>query len=252
MLSEQRKLQILNALKENGSITCSELREILDASESTIRRDIAELDREGKLIKVFGGAISIQETESYEELSVQQKSVMNLDEKRLIGELAAAQIKPGDCVYIDSGTSTGFLVDAITEKDAVYVTNAVAHAKSLVVRGFKVFIIGGELKETTEAIIGETAILSLQKYHFSVGFFGTNGISLKRGFTTPDIREATMKKVAIQCTDEKRRFILADHEKFGLLSTVKFGDIQDGIVVTDRRPAEKYANELKLVLPPEA
>lgn len=81
MLSEQRKLQILNALKENGSITCSELREILDASESTIRRDIAELDREGKLIKVFGGAISIQETESFEELSVQQKSVMNLDEK---------------------------------------------------------------------------------------------------------------------------------------------------------------------------
>ncbi len=252
MLSEQRKFQILNAVKEKGSITNSELKELLDASESTIRRDITELDREGKLIKVFGGAISVNERESFEELSMQQKSVINLDEKKIIGELAATQIKPGDCVYIDSGTSTGFLVDAVSEKEAVYVTNAVAHAKNLVLRGFKVFLIGGELKETTEAIIGETAILSLQKYQFSVGFFGTNGISLKRGFTTPDIREATMKKVAIQCTAPQRRFILADHEKFGLISTVKFADIGDAIIVTDAKPAEKYANSLKLILPEQA
>ena len=81
MLSEQRKFQILNAVKEKGSITNSELKELLDASESTIRRDITELDREGKLIKVFGGAISVNETESFEELSMQQKSVINLDEK---------------------------------------------------------------------------------------------------------------------------------------------------------------------------
>ncbi|MBR4581283.1 MAG: DeoR/GlpR transcriptional regulator [Lachnospiraceae bacterium] len=249
MLSEQRKLQILNAVKEKGSVTCNELKDLLDASESTIRRDITELDREGKLVKVFGGAISLQETESFEELSMQQKSVINLDEKKLIGELAAAQIKPGDCVYIDSGTSTGFLVDAVTEKEAIYVTNAVAHAKSLVSRGFKVFLIGGELKETTEAIIGETAILSLQKYHFSIGFFGTNGISLKRGFTTPDIREATMKKVAMQCTDAGRRYILADHEKFGLISTVKFGDIHDAVVVTNGRPADKYVEELQIIMP---
>ena len=121
--------------------------------------------------------MSVTEKESFDELSMKQKSAINLEEKKIIGKTAAALIRPGDCVYIDSGTSTSFLCDAVTEKEAVYVTNAVAHAKSLVVRGFKVFLIGGELKETTEAIIGETAILSLQKYHFSIGFFGTNGIS---------------------------------------------------------------------------
>ena len=248
MLSEQRKNEILNAVNDKGSISVTELRDSLGASESTIRRDITELDREGKLIKVFGGAMSVTEKESFDELSMQQKSTINLDEKRAIGETAAALIQPGDYVYIDSGTSTAFLCDAISEKNAVYVTNAVAHAKSLVLRGFKVFLIGGELKETTEAIIGETAILSLQKYHFSIGFFGTNGISLKRGFTTPDIREATMKKVAMQCTDKQRRYILADHEKFGVISTVKFGDISDANVITDSRPADKYAEGLNLVL----
>ena len=248
MLSEQRKNEILNAVNDKGSISVTELRDSLGASESTIRRDITELDREGKLIKVFGGAMSVTEKESFDELSMQQKSAINLDEKRAIGETAAALIQPGDYVYIDSGTSTAFLCDAISEKNAVYVTNAVAHAKSLVLRGFKVFLIGGELKETTEAIIGETAILSLQKYHFSIGFFGTNGISLKRGFTTPDIREATMKKVAMQCTDKQRRYILADHEKFGVISTVKFGDISDANVITDSRPADKYAEGLNLVL----
>ena len=248
MLSEQRKNEILNAVNDKGSISVTELRDSLGASESTIRRDITELDREGKLIKVFGGAMSVTEKEFFDELSMQQKSAINLDEKRAIGETAAALIQPGDYVYIDSGTSTAFLCDAISEKNAVYVTNAVAHAKSLVLRGFKVFLIGGELKETTEAIIGETAILSLQKYHFSIGFFGTNGISLKRGFTTPDIREATMKKVAMQCTDKQRRYILADHEKFGVISTVKFGDISEANVITDSRPADKYAEGLNLVL----
>ena len=53
-------------------------------------------------------------------------------------------------------------------------------------------------------------------------------------------------------TSPQRRFILADHEKFGLISTVKFADIGDAIIVTDAKPAEKYANSLKLILPEQA
>ena len=249
MLSEQRKMQIVNLVNEKQSVTLAELKDILDASESTIRRDITELDREGRLIKVFGGAVSVNETRVTEEATVEQKSAVNIKEKRSIAERAAKLICPGDCVYIDSGTTTSALIDFIKEKDAIYVTNAVAHARALVLKGFKVFLIGGELKETTEAVVGETAILSLQKYHFSIGFFGTNGISIRRGFTTPDLREATMKRVAMQCTEEGRRFILADHDKFGMVSTVSFGEAKTAEIVTDARPAEKYATKLAIILP---
>ena len=249
MLSEQRKMQIVNLVNERQSVTLGELKEILNASESTIRRDITELDREGKVVKVFGGAVSVNETRVFEEATIEQKSAVNMKEKRIIGECAAKLIRPGDCVYIDSGTTTGALLDFIKEKEAIYVTNAVAHARTLVLKGFKVFLIGGELKETTEAVVGETAILSLQKYHFSIGFFGTNGISLRRGFTTPDIREATMKKVALQCTEEGRRYILADHDKFGMVSTVSVGEAKTADIVTDRPPVEKYATKLGVITP---
>ena len=249
MLSESRKLQILNLVNEKNSVTLSELKELLDASESTIRRDITELDREGKLVKVFGGAIALGETRNYEEASMLQKSMVNTDAKKKIGEYAASLIKPGDYVYVDSGTTTGFICDCLNEKDAVYITNAVAHARTMVLRGLKVFLIGGELKETTEAVVGETAILSLQKYHFSIGFFGTNGISLRSGFTTPDIREATMKKVAMGCTEEDRRYIVADHDKFGVISTVSFGEALKAKVITDRKPPEKYKAKLDVIYP---
>ena len=249
MLSESRKLQILNLVNERSSVTLGELKEILNASESTIRRDITELDREGKLIKVFGGAIAVSETRSYEEKTVQQKSAINMDAKRKIGEYAASLIKPGDYVYVDSGTTTGMICEYLKEKDAVYITNAVAHARSMVLRGLKVFLIGGELKETTEAVVGETAILSLQKYHFSIGFFGTNGISLRSGFTTPDIREAAMKKVAMKCTEEGRRYIVADHDKFGVVSTVSFGEALNAKVITDCKPPEKYKAKLEVLYP---
>lgn len=99
-------------------------------------------------------------------------------------------IVPDDYVYIDSGTTTEMMIEFIREKNATYVTNAVSHAKGLVRRGLKVLLIGGELKENTEAIVGADAILHIQKYHFSKGFFGTNGVNMKLGFTTPDVREA--------------------------------------------------------------
>ena len=118
MLSESRKLQILNLVNERSSVTLGELKEILNASESTIRRDITELDREGKLIKVFGGAIAVSETRSYEEKTVQQKSAINMDAKRKIGEYAASLIKPGDYVYVDSGTTTGMICEYLKEKDS--------------------------------------------------------------------------------------------------------------------------------------
>ena len=248
MLPEQRKQQIVNAVNEKQSITLGELKDLLKCSESTVRRDITELDREGKLVKVFGGALSVNERTISDELTVLQKSSLNSEEKRRIGEYAAALIKPGDYVFVDSGTTTGYLCEYIREKNAVYITNAVTHARSLTLRGFRVFLIGGEVKDVTEAIVGETAVLSLQKYRFSIGFFGVNGISLRKGFTTPDIREAMVKNVALLSTDESRRYILADHDKFGLVSMVSFGESHSAGVITDREPVEKYASNLKVII----
>lgn len=132
------------------------------------------------------------------------------------------------------------MIGFIKEKKATYVTNAVSHAKDLVRKGFKVLLIGGELKENTEAVVGSDAILHIQKYHFTKGFFGTNGINLKLGFTTPDVREALVKRIAIENTQAGQKYILADHDKFGKSSVVTFSDFVGTVVITDKRPDSAY------------
>ena len=222
MLTEQRYQIILDLLKEKKSVTATELKEILDTSESTVRRDITALHKAGKLIKVFGGAVALEDegTVSAYEPTVEQKSELYVKEKRKIAQYAAELIEEEDFIYLDAGTTTGYMIDALGYTNAVFVTNAVSHAQRLAAKGIKVFLIGGELKSSTEAVIGAQAMKNLQEYHFTKGFFGANGITKAEGFTTPDANEALVKQTAIERC--KNRYILADHSKFGCISSVTF------------------------------
>ena len=143
------------------------------------------------------------------------------EEKRRIAQFAAGLIQPDDFVYLDAGTTTGYILDYLPARSATFVTNAVSHAKRLAAAGNRVILIGGELKGTTEAVIGSQAILTIQGYHFTKGFFGTNGVSKRHGFTTPDPNEALVKQEAMRQTE--RCYVLADSQKFGMVSSVTFG-----------------------------
>lgn len=242
MLSEKRHEIILDLLRKKGSITVVEIRDQLGISESTIRRDLNQLDREGRLTKVFGGAVLKENTYLAKELSVPEKLHVNEDEKRVIARYAASLIKPDDYVYLDAGTTTGYMIDYIIEKDATYVTNAVDHAKRLGAKEIHVILVGGELRGNTEAVVGAQAILTLQKHHFTKGFFGTNGISPSYGLTTPDASEALVKETAIGQCD--LRYILSDESKFDEVSSVTFADFNDVDIITNAIPKgyEKYQN----------
>ena len=197
MLTKQRQDLLLELLEERGSITVSEVKDMLDASESTIRRDITALDEEGKLVKVFGGAVAARQKVSAHEYTVAQKSGLNLEEKKRIARSAALLIEPEDFIYLDAGTTTAYMLDYIEETNVTFVTNAVAHAQRLAMRGLKVMLVGGELKASTEAVVGSQAMQTLLNYHFTKGFFGTNGVTKKSGCTTPDANEAMIKRTAM-------------------------------------------------------
>jgi len=172
--------------------------------------------------------------EKLKEYTVAQKSELNLEEKRKIARYAASLIEPEDFVYLDAGTTTAYMLDYIEERTATFVTNAVAHAQRLAMRGMKVLLVGGELKASTEAVIGSQAMQTLLDYHFSVGFFGTNGVSRKSGCTTPDASEAMVKRTAIgQC---KKSYVLCDSSKFDNISSVTFAPFSLMNFITDRKP----------------
>lgn len=194
MLTEERFAKILSILEKTGSVTVQQLMAELNASESTIRRDLTTLDANGQLTKVHGGAILKNAVYSTTDDEVVHRKEQNREAKEKIARYAAGLIGAGDFVYIDAGTTTELMIDHITEKQATFVTNAVIHAKKLAERGCAVYILGGEFKAVTEAIVGEEAVATLEKYNFTKGFWGTNGISMQQGFSTPELREAMVKK----------------------------------------------------------
>lgn len=242
MLTEERYEFILKLLDEKRSVTVAEIKDRLKISESTIRRDLTALDREGKLVKVFGGAVAPEYSFNAKELSVQQKLMVHEKEKRAIARYAASLLRPSDFVYIDAGTTTSYMIEYITERDVSFVTNAVDHARRLAVAGYQVVLIGGFLKGTTEAVIGSQAILSIQEFHFSKGFFGANGVSTFHGITTPDKSEALVKKTAIrQCN---RKWLLVDSSKYGEVSSVTFAGFDELEIISENIPSDygRYSN----------
>ena len=229
MLLEKRLEEILKLVEENGSITVQELTERLHASESTIRRDLNLLNEGGKLNKVHGGATAVN-ANYVKDVEVGYRKNLNLKEKIEIARYAASLIKPDDFVFMDAGTTTECVIDFITEKKAKFVTNAISHAKRLVEAGCEAYILGGKFKLTTEAIVGMETAVELEKYNFTIGFIGTNGISRKNGFSTPDIDEAVVKRRAVmQC---RRPYVLADSTKFDQISYVTFARLEDAKLIT--------------------
>lgn len=233
MLTEERLARILSIVDAKGSATVAELMKEMGASESTVRRDLLTLDKEGRLKRVRGGATAISGTLfNIKEDEVSVRLRQHVDEKNAIGEYAASLIGPDDFVYIDAGTTTAKMLLPELCRDATYVTNAIAHAMRLSGMGLRVFILGGEFKHTTEAIVGEEAIDSLQKYNFTKGFFGANAINLRNGFTTPEVKEAAVKRCAMEHCNEK--YVLCDSSKFDQTASVSFADFSQAIILTDQ------------------
>lgn len=238
MLARERQDIIVRLVRERGSVTMPELIAELGASESTIRRDLAVLDKQHQLLRVRGGATAVTSRARLvlHDTSVAQKRDVNTVAKRAIGARAAALVGPDDFVYIDAGTSTMQLAEAITQTEATYFTNSIPHAQLLLAKGCKTYLPGGMVKPLTEALVGEATIASLENLHFTLGFWGTNGISREAGFTTPEYSEAKVKEVSMVHT--LRRYVLADQSKFDQVSLVTFASFEDATILTDQLPSD--------------
>lgn len=242
MLTEERYLIITETVNREKSVGINTLCELLGASVSTVRRDLNALDEMGKIVKVHGGAVAVSDETAQHELferDVEEKAALFTEEKAAIAAFASQMIENGDFVFIDAGTTTAKLIELLPRRDATFVTNAFANAKMLAQRGFRVFLPGGEIKPSTEAIIGSECLMSLKNYNFTKCFLGANGISIKAGVTTPDVNEARIKEAVIQ--NSSKSFILADHSKFDKISSVTFAQIFKVQIITDKIPDKKYA-----------
>ncbi|MGN0555805.1 MAG: DeoR/GlpR family DNA-binding transcription regulator [Candidatus Fimenecus sp.] len=242
MLTEERFGAILHELKLHGAVTVAELSEKLGISESTVRRDLQSLDSRGLLKKVHGGA-TVCDAVGFQsdEADVSTKAALNVAEKERIARYAATLIRNDDFVYLDAGTTTEKMIDYIDNTlHALFVTNGIVHAKKLIQKGLRAYIIGGQLKLSTEAVIGAVAVNNLKQYNFTKAFMGANGITVAQGFTTPDTEEGLLKAEAVNRS--YMTYVLADSSKFNKVFSVTFAPIEKACILTDRLPDDDYKN----------
>lgn len=229
MLTPERHQLILSMLKDKDTVRLHEFVEATGASESTIRRDLSDLEEQSLLKRVHGGASSLQN--KIEEPTMQEKSVKYEQEKTAIAKYAASLVNERDSIFIDAGSTTSRMVPFLAYDNIVVVTNSPDIAIQLIKQKIRTFLIGGELKAATWSVVGRDAIKSIGQYRFDKCFIGTNGIDPTHGLTTPDPDEAYVKQMALQFSD--RRYVLSDSHKFNRVTFAKIGDLVDVVIVTD-------------------
>lgn len=238
MLTQERYQMILDLLARKGAATVTELTQALGASEATIRRDLNALAGMGKLHKVHGGATALSGAFSAVEEDMTTKATLHVEEKALMGRYAASLVTDDDFIFLDAGTSTGQIIDFLPATRACFITNGVGHAQRLARMGQQVYLLGGRLKASTEAVVGTVAVHNLHKYNFTKCFLGANGVSIEAGYTTPDAEEAMLKAEAF--SRSYMSYVMADHSKFGLVTPVSFAPLDRVCVITDRLPDPTY------------
>ncbi|WP_291292033.1 DeoR/GlpR family DNA-binding transcription regulator [Enterococcus sp.] len=238
MLTEERHQRILALLEESEIVKVSELIQQLQASESTIRRDLQELEGQNALVRIHGGAKKVQQLGF--EPNMKEKTQKFQAEKQKIAQYAVSLIKNEEVIYLDAGTTTLEMIPFLsTISDLKVVTNSVKHASLLIDQGIETLILGGTIKISTNAVLGSGASEQLRKLRFNRCFIGMNGAHLEAGFTTPDPEEAMIKKIALE--NSQKAYVLVDHSKFQQTTFAQVSTIENAEIITDFCPKSYLA-----------
>lgn len=219
----------MEKLSHDKFVRLDDLVSLLDTSESTVRRDLDELESERKLHRVHGGAElphSLQE-----EFTNQQKSIKNIQEKMLVAKKAASLISNDDIVFVDAGTTNELLLGYLSQDNLTVVTNSIHHAAKLVDKNIQTIIIGGHVKKSTDASIGAVAYEQIKQLNFDKAFLGINGID-EEFLTTPDMEEAVIKKTVIE--NARKLYVVTDSSKIGRVSFAKVDKIENATIITNQ------------------
>ena len=246
--AQGRRSAILQKLREDSTVNVSQLSEIFGVSEVTIRKDLRILQDRKLLLRVHGGAImtaSASEPDP-EERNFQFKQMVNVREKRAIGRAAAAHIRNGDTIMIDSGTTALEVaknLDSFT--DLTIITNSVhAMVEAMRYKRFKVILLGGHVRETSLSTVGALTESNLKLFYCDKLFLGVDSFSVEAGLSTPSIEEASTNQIMISRAREV--YAVFDSSKFNkraLAFIAMPGDIQT--VITDYRIPAGIRNQLK-------
>ncbi|PXW26438.1 DeoR/GlpR family DNA-binding transcription regulator [Paraburkholderia caballeronis] len=220
MLAEERYRRIRALLRDHGTVSVEHMTEKLGVSRETIRRDLVELDTLGEIRRVHGGAMLAES-----EPPINVRAGIRVKEKRAVARGALTHVRSGQTLFIDAGTTTAILADALTTLDGLHViTNSVAVASKLAdIRAARagthdVHLVGGTFNASVGATYGGAAISEVYRFHADLALLSPVGVDAAHGATSFFPEEAEMADAMSR--NAKQTVILADYSKIGVLSRV--------------------------------
>jgi DeoR/GlpR family transcriptional regulator of sugar metabolism len=221
MFAQERSNLIKNIVRKHRRMTFVQLQQLVKVSPATLRRDLAELDLAGEVVRVHGGVLDPGYVRT--ELSFDDRAVLNISAKRSIAAAAALLVPSGATVLIDAGTTCLELGKALLgRKDVRLITHSMALVSAASQGDASVICLGGELRKVSGALIGGTALHALNLIHADVAFVGASGLDPKEGCSTTELFEAEIKTNML--SRATRKVLLADRAKWRAPSAIHFAN----------------------------
>lgn len=241
MLKEERHSIILNLLHEKGIIKVSEITDLLNVTEMTVRRDLQDLDNKGLLKRIHGGA-QLNNLVVKEELSHLEKKNINIEEKKEIAKKIASKIVDGDSVFLGSGTTIELVYEYINADYLKIVTNSIhVFNKFINDSRYELILIGGSYRNRTGAFVGSIANDTLSKMNIKKAFIGVNGI-YNNAISNSNEDEGMIQATVLNNSFEK--YIVSDSSKLNKRDFYEFYNLEDiTAIITDSNISEENINK---------
>lgn len=211
-----KEIKILDYVRRYHMVTTAQAKDLINASESTVRRMFIKLQQQGYVERVFGG---IKETRQIDTYSYQETLIKNVDQKKEIGEVAADLVRSNEFVYIDCGTTTRQMAKALVKRletgeihNILIVTNSIINLEILAPY-CEIIIIGGRYSYDRKDVSGDMSESFLKQFHFHKCFLGTDGFSFKQGFTSTVTAVSGLGRAVSKLSEQS--YVLMDSSKIG-------------------------------------
>lgn len=250
-LAHVRHSSILDEIIRHGSVTVSALAQQLAVSDMTIRRDLVELEKAGKLARTHGGAIRVKQTAlsvtdeltDRVEPAFDRRQRRNAELKRRIAAIASQIAGGSRSVAVDVGTTTYMLAEMMDASTHTKVfTNNIRASMQLASKGVEVYLAGGRIREEEMSTSGPAATEQFGSLWFDVAFIGVSGVT-GQGAYDYSLEEADMKRLYLRRAT--RKIMLCDSTKFERVSLVNVAPLAEFThLITDKRPPEGLAADI--------
>jgi DeoR family transcriptional regulator, aga operon transcriptional repressor len=246
MLVGERRQYILSLIESNGRVLVSELSESLGMSVITIRHDLDFLESKRLVQRTYGGAFVPRNTTLFD-LFFKGKERHRVKEEQLMAAAAVALVQEGQCVLLDSGSTTTLIARALRKfSHLTIVTNAVNIAAELGDTDFEIILVGGNLRKNSSSLVGPFAEDVLREIHADILFLGVDGFDTQIGITTPYLLEGRVNRAMVKAS--KKVVVACDSAKFGRCSlTLVVSPSSIHTVITDTQIRAADSEALKSV-----